>query len=310
MFSPAAAVVWLLLVISAGLLLAVELGTVQSRLPDFSAFFNVRAAWWFAVALIGTKALHELGHALMCRHFGASCREFGVMVLLFMPTFYCDVSDAWRLPSKWQRILVSAAGMLVELVVAAVATWLWWLSEPGSLNAICLRIMFLCSVSTLLFNANPLLRYDGYYMLSDWLEIPNLWQESRVLWRQWAWSWLTKTEWQPDPTIPRRLYPALMLYAALSAIYSLLLLGAMMWFCWRVLEPQGLGTLAIGLMLFTVSGMVVGPVYRAVSRWSRPTRGWGIQRGRAMLVVVFATGRPGGDRAGAGSASHRGARVA
>lgn len=288
MFSSAAVVLWLLLGLIAGLLLAVELGAIGSRMPDFFAFFNVRAAWWFAVALISTKALHELGHALMCRHFGATCREFGVMLLLLMPTLYCDVSDAWRLPNKWQRVLISAAGMCVELVVAAVATWLWWLSEPGPLHAICLRIMFLCSVSTLLFNVNPLLRYDGYYMLSDWLDIPNLWQESRELWRGWTWSWLSKTEWVPDPTIPRRLYPALMIYAAASFVYSSLLLVAMMWFAWRVLEPQGLGSVAIGLMLFAGSGMVVGPTYRAVKWWARPTRGPRVQRGRAGLVVVVA----------------------
>ena len=109
-----------------------------------------------------------------------------------MPTLYCDVSDAWRLPSKWQRILISAAGIFVELVLAAIATWLWWFSEPGLLNTLCLRVMFLCSVSTLVFNANPLLRYDGYYILSDLLNVPNLWQESRNLWRRLTWNWLTE----------------------------------------------------------------------------------------------------------------------
>jgi putative peptide zinc metalloprotease protein len=288
-FSPAASCLWLLIVASAIVLLFVELGAVQSRLPDFATFFNVRTATWFAIALISTKALHELGHALMCRHFGGSCREFGLMLLLFMPTFYCDVSDAWRLPSKWQRMLVSAAGMLVELVVAAVATWLWWLSAPSTLNAICLRIMFLCSASTLVFNLNPLLRFDGYYILSDWLDIPNLWQESRSLWRRLAWNWLSKTEAPPDPTIPRRMYPALMIYALLSAAYSCLLVVGMMWFCWRILEPQGLGTLAIGLSIFTVGGMVAGPLYGVASRWSRPTFGRGVDRGRASLVVIATT---------------------
>jgi putative peptide zinc metalloprotease protein len=286
-FSPAAISLWLLVVLSAIALLIVEFGAVQSRLPDFAAFFSVRTAWWFAVALISTKALHELGHALMCRHFGGSCREFGLMLLLFMPTFYCDVSDAWRLPRKWERILISAAGMLVELVVASIATWLWWLSAPGTLNAICLRIMFLCSASTLVFNLNPLLRFDGYYILSDWLDIPNLWQESRGLWRRLAWSWLSKCEVTPDPTIPCRLYPSLMVYATTSAAYGSLLVAGMMWFCWGVLEPQGLGTLAIGLSIFTVGGMVVGPLHSAARAWSRPTFGRGIQRGRATLLAMI-----------------------
>ncbi len=290
MFSPTASVFWLLLVVSALVLLVVELGTVQSRLPDFASFFNVSTASWFAVALIATKALHELGHALTCRHFGARCREFGVMLLLFMPTLYCDVSDAWRLSSKWQRIWVSAAGMVVELVLASLATWLWWLTAPGPLNAICLRIMFLCSVSTLLFNINPLLRYDGYYILSDWLEIPNLWQESRSLWRRFATSWFTKTPLAQDPTIPRRMYPALLLYAALSVIYGSLLLIAMLWFCWNILEPQGLGSLAIGFIAFTLSGMLIAPAYSTIQRWSRPSAGPRIHRGRATLAVLALLG--------------------
>jgi putative peptide zinc metalloprotease protein len=136
---------------------------------------------------------------------------------------------------------------------------------------------------------NPLLRYDGYYMLSDGLDIPNLWQESRELWRGWAWSWLSKTEWVPDPTILRRLYSALMIYAAVSVVYSSLLLVAMMWFGWRVLEPQGLGSLAIGLIFFAGGGMVLGPAYRAAKWWSRPTRGPRVQRGRAGLVAVVGT---------------------
>jgi putative peptide zinc metalloprotease protein len=286
MFSPTATVLWLLLVASALVLLLVELGTVKSRLPDFASFFNVSTASWFAVALIGTKALHELGHALACRHFGARCREFGVMLLLFMPTLYCDVSDAWRLSSKWQRIWVSAAGMLVELVLASIATWIWWLTAPGPLNAVALRIMFLCSVSTLIFNINPLLRYDGYYILSDWLEIPNLWQESRSLWRRYATSWFTKTPLTHDPTIPSRMVPALLLYAVLSAAYGSLLLVAMLWLCWSVLEPQGLGSLALGFIIFTLSGMVFAPAYSTIQRWSRPSAGPGIHRGRASLAVL------------------------
>src|SRR5207248_9979974 len=90
------------------------------------------------------------------------------------PARYCDVSDAWLLPNKWHRIWISAAGSYVELCVAALATFIWWNTDPGLLNNLCLAAMFICSVNTVMFNANPLLRYDGYYVLSDYLEIPNL----------------------------------------------------------------------------------------------------------------------------------------
>ena len=91
-----------------------------------------------------------------------------------MTALYCDVSDVWQMSSKWQRLAVSAAGMLVEVVVAALAFIVWWHTEPGLLNTWLLGLAIICSVNTVVVNANPLLRYDGHYLLADWLEIPNL----------------------------------------------------------------------------------------------------------------------------------------
>jgi putative peptide zinc metalloprotease protein len=288
MFSPLAAVFWCLLVASAAGLVILEFGSFRERLPDFWTFFNVRTATWFAVALIVTKALHELGHALMCRRFGANCREFGVLLLLFMPTLFCDVSDAWRLPSRWQRILVSAAGMLVELVLASIATWLWWFSEPGLLNAICLRVMFLCSVSTIVFNANPLLRYDGYYILSDLLDVPNLWFESRSLWKRLAWNWLSDANIPPDPTIPRRMVPALLSYAALSVAYSWFVLAAILWFFWSIFEPQGLSPAFWIFAAMLLVGAALPPIRSTIQFFSRPVQRFRFRRGRAAGLAVAA----------------------
>jgi putative peptide zinc metalloprotease protein len=102
-FSLPAVFIWISLVASALGLVVLEFGSFRDRLPDFGTFFNLQTTTWFAVALIVIKALHELGHALMCRHFRAACREFGLLLLMFMPTLYCDVSDAWRLPSSSGR---------------------------------------------------------------------------------------------------------------------------------------------------------------------------------------------------------------
>ena len=130
---------------------------------------------WLAIALITTKALHELGHALACKHYGGECHELGLMLLVFTPCLYCNVSDSWMLPSKYQRAFIGFAGMYVEIFLASIATFIWWYSDPsGVLSNVCLRVMFISSVSTLLFNGNPLLRFDGYYVFSDAIEIPNL----------------------------------------------------------------------------------------------------------------------------------------
>src|SRR5207302_8087919 len=95
--------------------------------------------------------------------------------LVFFPTLYCNVSDSWTIPQRRRRLAVSAAGIYVELLVAAAATFAWWASDPASfVSQLCLSLMVVCSVNTVLFNANPLMRFDGYYALSDWLEVPNL----------------------------------------------------------------------------------------------------------------------------------------
>ena len=103
----------------------------------------------------------------------------GVMILVLTPCLYCNVSDSWMLPNKWHRAFIGAAGMYVELILASICTYLWWNTYPGLFNRLCLDVMFVCSISTVIFNANPLLRYDGYYILSDITEIPNFRQKPR-----------------------------------------------------------------------------------------------------------------------------------
>ena len=178
--------------------------------------------WLAAVAMV--KVFHEFGHALACRHFGARPREMGVLLLAGMPTLFCDVSDAWRLPSKWRRIGVSAGGMFVELLIAAVAAIVWSRSEPGIVHAIALSLLIVCSVGTLAINANPLLRYDGYYILSDWLEVPNLAERARGLiggaWRQWLMGETATVDPWLSPTKRR----ALWIYAIGSKVYMALVL--------------------------------------------------------------------------------------
>ena len=103
----------------------------RARLPELHAFLTPGNVFWLAIVLAGVKIVHELAHALTCRHFGGQCHEIGVLLLLFTPCLYCNVSDAWLFPDRWQRIAVSAAGIIVEVFLATVATFLWWFSAPG-----------------------------------------------------------------------------------------------------------------------------------------------------------------------------------
>ncbi|MCO6412449.1 MAG: HlyD family efflux transporter periplasmic adaptor subunit [Thiogranum sp.] len=120
------------------------------------------------------KALHELGHGLATRVWGGEVHETGVMLIALMPLPYVDASNASAFPEKHRRILVGAAGILVELFLAALGLLLWLNTQPGLVHSLAFNIMLIGSVSTLLFNGNPLLRFDGYYVLSDAIGIPNL----------------------------------------------------------------------------------------------------------------------------------------
>lgn len=124
------------------------------------------------------KALHELGHGYATKLQGGEVREMGLMFLVFVPVPYVDASAASAFRSKWRRALVGAAGILVELLLAMVALLVWVNSEPGLVRAFAFNVMLIGGVSTLIFNGNPLLRFDGYYVLADLIEIPNLGQRA------------------------------------------------------------------------------------------------------------------------------------
>ncbi len=165
--------------------LGVVIAAVAMIIPDWhklkedasSAISPGNWPWLWATFVI-IKLIHELGHAFTCRRFGGEVHELGVMFLVFVPAPYVDASSAWSLPSKWQRTLVGAGGMIFELFVAAICAFVWKYTAPGLVHSLAYNTMLIASVSTVIFNANPLLRYDGYYMLSDLLEIPNLKQKS------------------------------------------------------------------------------------------------------------------------------------
>ncbi len=169
------------LMLAAILVLAMNYQEFQERLPRFQEFFSPQN--WLAVGLVllVTKTLHELGHGIVYTKYGGRCQELGVMVLIFMPTLYVNTSGSWKIADKWQRAAIAAAGMYVELCLAAVATFVWWYSHPGLIQYTALNVMVTCSISSLIFNANPLMKYDGYFIFSDLLELPNLQQRSSAM---------------------------------------------------------------------------------------------------------------------------------
>lgn len=219
LFHPVAVVLCLTIIGAAILLALTHADELARRLPGFDEFFAADRFGWLFVSFALTKCLHELGHGIALTHFGGACRRVGVMLLVFTPTLYCDVTDAWRVPERGKRALVSAAGMYVDLFVASICTFIWWFTVPGTLHYVCLNIMFLCSVGTILFNANPLLRFDGYYILSDLAGVPNLWQRSRSELSGWfARRLLGIRAYRESMSVWRR--AALIGYALASIVYG------------------------------------------------------------------------------------------
>lgn len=176
--------------------LAVVIGAVATVAPHWKQLYadlmgalqmsgDPRNWLLFLAVFWGIKFIHECGHAFMCRRFGGEVHEMGIMFLVFIPTPYVDASTAWAFPSRWARMAVGAGGMIVELFVAALLCFVWVSTSPGvpifgiPVHELTSYVIFIASITTVIFNANPLLRYDGYYMLSDYLEIPNLQMKSR-----------------------------------------------------------------------------------------------------------------------------------
>lgn len=185
LFSPVFIALGLVLIIAAIWTTATNWGQFLSA---SEILFSPRNWLWMTVAWIALKVVHELAHAIACRRYGGEVREIGIALVLFAPLAYVDVTSSWRLPSKWSRIHVAIAGIYVELLVAAAAALIWQYSESKFASHMLYNLIVMASVSTILFNANPLMRFDGYFILSDLLEIPNLYAEgSKIVHRQVTW---------------------------------------------------------------------------------------------------------------------------
>ncbi|MAE60281.1 MAG: hypothetical protein CMJ49_02875 [Planctomycetaceae bacterium] len=209
---------------------------------------------YLAMAVI--KTIHEFGHGFACKHFGRSSNTggevhtMGIMLLVFMPVPYVDASSSWAFRSKWHRALVGVGGLHVELAVAAVAAIVWNRTPDTSLvHALAYNMIFIASISALLFNGNPLLRFDAYYILSDILEIPNLAQRSKqflyYLVKRYAYG--VKRPRQPAHSAGEK--PWLLVYAIASTMYRFVIMTGIMLFVAN--QFFGLGVILVVVALVT-----------------------------------------------------------
>lgn len=172
LFSKPVLVVYAVFIVAALVLAGMHWPEITGQLFERALAPENLLILWLTYPVV--KALHEFGHAFATRVWGGEVHEMGITLLVLMPIPYVDASSAHAFPDKYRRMLVGAAGMLVEWFVAAMALFVWINVEPGLLRDVAWNVMLIGGVSTLLFNGNPLLRFDGYYILADAVEIPNL----------------------------------------------------------------------------------------------------------------------------------------
>lgn len=284
-FTKAAVIVAMVLASIALMSVLTNWAEFQAKLPGFEAFFDPRQWYLFALVLGVTKMFHEFGHGLSCKRLGGECHEIGFMLLVLTPCLYCNVSDSWRLPNKWHRAAIGAAGMYVEVILATIATFVWWFVQPGLIQDICLKVMLVSSVSTVLFNGNPLLRFDGYYILSDILEIPNLNQKSTkalttLLGRHWL-----GLEIPDDQLMPTNRPLAFAAFTVAAFCYRWLIMFSIIYFLMTMLEPYNLESVGVGIALFSVAGMIIMPGYKLYKYMSVPGRMHQVKKVRFGVIL-------------------------
>lgn len=255
-FSVKMALVWIAIVISGGVAVIEHFDELRDQSQGLLAPDNL---FWFFIALFFLKLWHEFGHAMMCKRFGGQVHSMGVMLLILTPLPFMDASASWSFRNRWHRALVGAAGMIAELFVAGIAALIWANTGAGTLHSLCFNVMTIASISSLVFNGNPLIRFDAYYILSDILEIPNLAQKSQ---QQWLF-WIQKYAFGVDDISPAQSTKEsfwLGIYGLLSFLYRLLISVGIILF--TADEWLFLGFL---MAILTAITLIVIPAYRATN---------------------------------------------
>ncbi|CAM5793942.1 hypothetical protein [Rhizobacter fulvus] len=280
LWSPVGGLLWLAVVLPALVLL-------PQSWPELTHNLSDRVLQADNLLLLGLvfpviKALHELGHATATRAGGGEVHDMGVMLLVMMPVPYVDASAATVLRSRWARATVGAAGMLVEVFVAALAFYVWRAAEPGMTRAVCFNVMLVAGVSTLVFNGNPLLRYDAYYILADLTELPNLAQRATRYWGYLVERYILRGRdaVSPAETAGERVWFAF--YGLASTVYRLFVTVAIALFIGSRFFFFG-----VVLALWAVAMMAIAPLWRAVSQIQRRP---GLRERRSGILAAAGLG--------------------
>lgn len=287
MFSRGAAVVFSLLLLIAAILAILRFDQLISSLPGPRDFFGPDNMLLLLISFVFVKTMHEVGHALAARRFGAECHEAGVMLLLLTPLLYTNVTDAWIL-NRRSRLIITAAGMLMELALASIAMVLWFAAAPGLMKALLANVMILCTVGTVLFNANPLLRFDGYFLLIDAVGEPNLAQRAaariQTMTEDLLLGKVTHQNHHSGWFVP--------VYGICAGIYRFILTAAILVMLYNFFDQWNLHVAGVALMSVAAVSMVIAPLIHTaggvvVALFHRPNRIRRAVRASIILLIVI-----------------------
>ena len=266
-FSWPVLLLWLAIVAPAAVLGFQHWHELTDNLSDRVLAASNVVLLWFTYPLV--KAVHEWAHGVAVKAWGGSVREVGIMVILFSPVPYVDATSSYRFSSKWARATVAAAGIMAELVLGAIALYVWLGSQPGLVQAFAFNVVLIAGVSTLVVNGNPLMRYDGYFIACDLLEMPNLSQRANRYLTYLFDRYLMGSRDAVAPMESAGERALLAVYGAVAPIYRVGVTLGMIWF-------------VAGKYFF------IGVLMALVSAWSSLAmplwRGWKHLRGAGSLA--------------------------
>lgn len=278
-FSPTATVAGVLIMLAAAIQILFNYEQFSNAATSVFAPQN----WAFLVlAWLMLKLIHELAHGMVCQRYGGSVSETGVILAFLVPLPYVDVSSCWAFRNRWKRIHTSIAGMYVELLAASVATFVWMYSESLVAKHLAHNVIIMASLSTILFNANPLMRFDGYYVLSDLLELPNLYADAMSTVRDRCALLLFGIRSSDPVPVGRRRY-VLLLYGIAALFWKVLVCASLVIAASVMFHGAGIILSVCGVALWLVAPVAVD-LQRVLSEKAMRK----IQLFRATLVVSCA----------------------
>jgi putative peptide zinc metalloprotease protein len=244
LFTRSAFLIWLSAMIVSVFIVFQRWDEFQNPVDTVSVTTNLPILWTLLIVL---KVIHEFGHAYACRRFGGSVPEMGALFVVFTPCAYVDASASWGFPGRLQRIIVALGGMYFESIIAMASLAVWCLTTHGTVHSLAQYIMLLSTVITIGFNANPLMKYDGYYVLSDLVGMPNLRADAQRAWHSLVTRILFGMSQRPSG-ISRSTEILLTVFGAASGAYKLAIVAGMS--LMLALMMPALGIALAGIYLF------------------------------------------------------------